>query len=703
MSCYSSIDSSVKSSLDFGNQSSIFFSASHDRRNLWWRAFRKTVLDPYQIVVLEHPSTEKVPEGLHRLVEKKRENLERHGEQASMFLDDVAAGRGFGASPIFPPDVVPALPGNCCSSRCMEPVFDQDIIPSPPEHLHPPLFDFPMPRPGLVSGFSQDAFTEEEFKELPQWLAAVGTLSDYTTGQIHPGRVVYSPYLFFERSYGNAKHELESSMNYCAMDGAAALNGIRLLLHHASSDVPARPFNAPAVFSCIIDNEFGIINHHWIGEDESYQTAPLCKFDFRDKKHFMHYLAWVESIEEWANEHLLPDIRTALKMLAESTAAGFRLAKALPSPVTEAEKQEKLNHSMKSAFENIPWKGERFRNTPLGVTGAMRMRSPKVSVEPEPVVTPLQLSHPDKPDPDKQVDGIALHATQRQVDVTTPITAIIASAAPDSLVATALVSNGDTNYSRSTPNSPATVLGKKKRAPPTSILSIKSASFSRSRGPISSPRPDTSAEPQSSRSTITSSRSVPVPRPESSKSTLPSSRTVPVPRSDSGKSPGIVTSTVDMKSPARSIMSIASKKSFISLRSAKSKRPPDTPESTASPLEKNASPRERGFKSKISNGLGAIKEHAMPRRPRTDNSAPSSATDFPMPTPAYDKKRFEIRPPAAPVPETPKFWAGQQAETANPATKEAATAAYNANHVLPFRQYTPPVATVTTTITAGGL
>lgn len=701
MSCYSSMDSSVKSSLDAGNQSSIFFSASHDKRNLWWRAFRKTVLDPYQIVILDHPLTEGVPEGLHKLVEDKCGNLERHAEQASMFLDDVAAGRGFGVSPIFPPDVVPALPGKCHSSRCMEPVFDHEIMPSPPEHLHPPLFDFPMPRPGLVSGFSQEAFTEYEFKELPEWLSAVGTLSDYNTGQILPGRVVYSPYLFFERAYGNSKHELESSMNYCAMDGAAALNGLKLLFHQASSHASARAFNAPAVFSCIIDNEFGVINHHWNGEDGSFQTAPLCKFDFRDVKHFMHYLAWIESIEEWANEHLLPDIRTALEMLAESR-FGFEHTKALPSPVTEAEKQEKLNRSMRLAFENIPWKGERFRNTPLGVTGAMRMKSPKVTAEPEPVVTPMRLSYPGQPGHDKQVDGVAPYATQRQAEVITPVTAIIRTAPLGDLVATTLVCDGNKSHSRSTPNSPALIPEKKRRSPPTSILAIKSATFSRSKESVSSPRPATPGGPHSSRSTIASSRSVPVSRPESSKGIIPTSWTVPVPRSDSSKSPGIVTSTVDMKSPSRSIISIASKKSFLSLRSAKSKRSPETPESTASPLEKNTSPRERGFKSKISNGLGAIKEHTMSKRPRTDNSAPLRATNLPMPTPAYDKKRFEIRSPIAPVPETPKYWADQQAEQTGPASKEAATAAYNASHVLPFRQYTPPVGTVTTTITAGG-
>ncbi|KAK5950079.1 hypothetical protein OHC33_008794 [Knufia fluminis] len=673
----SAYDGSVKLSLDSGNRSSIFFSPLHDKRNLWWRAFRKTVLEPCNIVVLEDSITEKVPEGLLCLVEEKRRNLQRHEEQALTFLDAVAAGRGFGSSPIFPPDVVPALPEKCFSSRCLEPIFDQEAIPSSTENAA--VFEFLTPRPGLVSGFAQEAFTEEEFKEIPQWLTAVGTLSDYTTGQIWPGRAVYSPYLLFERTYGNAKHEIESSTNYCAMGSAAALNGIKLLFDHAQSDGVAQDARPPVVFSCIIDNELGIINHHWIADDGKFHTAPLCKFDFRAIEHFMHFLAWVEAIEEWANDFLLPDIRTALGALVERRAAGFGLAKALPSPVTDAEKQEKLSHSMRLAFENIPWKGERFRNTPLGVTGAMRMRSPKVSAEPEPVVTPMQLSYPGKPASLEQERSSSISTTQYQLDVISPVTVIARSPAPDAQIPPVPVSKDTKSYSKSTPNSPAVTHEKKKeRSPPTSILSIKSAGLLRSKGPLTSPRPETSAEPQSSKSTT-------------------SSRTVPLPRPDNSKSPGIVTSTVDMKSPSRSIISIASKKSFMSLRSAKSVRSPDTPEN-------NVSPRERGFKSKISSGLGAIKEHARPKRPRTDNSAPSSAKDGPLPTPAYDKKRFEIRPPPVPVPDTPKFWADQQVQDANPATRAAAAAAYNANHVLPFRQYAknPTVATVTTTITAGG-
>lgn len=360
-------------------------------------------------------------------------------------------------------------------------------------------------------------------------------------------------------------------------------------------------------------------------------------------------------------------------------AAGFGLTKALPSPVTDAEKQEKLSRSMRLAFDNIPWKGPRPRNTPLGVTGAMRTRSPRVTAEPEPVVTPMQLSHPCQPTL-HETDSVTIDSRRDQQELISPVTVVAISPAPITAIAPALVSKDFKGYSRSTPSSPTTSSVKKKRDPPTSIMSIKSAGLLRSKDLKTSPRPATSAEPQTNKSTISSSQ------------------TVPIPRSESSKSPAIVTSTVEMKSPSRSIMSIQSAKSFMSLRSSRSMRSPGTPDS-------NASPRERSFKSKISSGLGAIKEHAVPRRSRSDNSAPRSAKDYPLPTtPAYDKKRFEIRPPVAPVPPTPKFWTDQHNQTAYATTKADATAAYNANHVLPFRQYaeSPSVATVTTTITAGG-
>ncbi|KAK5088315.1 hypothetical protein LTR05_002532 [Lithohypha guttulata] len=628
----------VRSSLERGNRSSIFTSNVQDRRNLWWKAFRKTVLEPRSIGILENPMTDKVPAEVLNLVEQKCQYLERHEQQALQFVDAVSHGRGFGSSALFPSEILPAVSDNHLA-RNLEPTFDQQTLPSQEDSFRIPVFEIPNPCPGLVSGFPQTAFDEDEFRELPTHAAASGIISDCSRGRSHPDPAVYTPFLLLERTYGNAKHEIECAMNYCAMNGTAALNSINMVYESAWSDRVARPVRDPVVFSCIIDNDLGIINHHWMSEG-GFFVAPLCKFDFRDLEHFMHFLAWIEAIEEWATTCFLPDLQRALRVVCELKAAGYAVgpAKASLSPMSIDKKQDKLSRSMKEAFDNIPWKGERSRRTPLGVTSAMPIPAP--------------------PDPKNEELKSSEQEFLAPTDVA-PMTKRKKSSLGLSLVKSAGLSKG-ANSAKET-------------------RSIGSAGL------------------------------------EVNESPAVSVWTMPLPQNNSGKSPGIATSTVSMKSPAESTVSIQSKRSFTSLRNRKIKSP-STPDSSF-----GASPKGSKFKSKISNSLGMIKEHTLTRPKYSDNSAPSSAKDHPpMPTPAYDKKRFDIRTPKPILPENPMSSISEtlhnrsMSESVNTSQafngsgvmdKSIAAAAYNASHPLPLRQWakSPTIAnTTTTTLEARG-
>lgn len=739
------------------NRSSIFFTASHDKRNILWKAFRKTVLEPRGIYILENASTDKVPEVLLELVEEMCQNLDRHEKQASSFREDVAQGRGFGPSPIFPPDVVPPINDEIGLSRCMEPTFDKQTLPPHSGFSEVPLFELPIPRPGLACGFSSKAFTSKEFRDLPEWITAVGTFSDYDTGQIQPGQAIHVPFLMFERTYGHARHEIEAAMNYCAMDGAAALHAISLLFEKAwPTDDWNRPAS-PVVFSCTVDDDVGIIHHHWISGQKEFMAAPLCKFDLRDSEHFMHFLAWIEAIEQWAVYFLLPDVKEAINILS-----GAKVVKALLTPVTIEEKNEKLKRSMKLAFDNIPWRNQRVQGAPLAVTAAMRFRGPRaeevvvpvgnVVASSEPVSSatsqadyrisegpsvlpssartmpdenlphpsPVQRSQSTAPMtmgqssssllPSPSTAGRSIersrspkrsnadmlpppredYQSQSYVsDDTTDTGAIPQTSSKADIVARSKSSatsvsghdNSGSIYASGTiPQPIVTAI----QSPPASASSMETIyihhSSPRSRAQNSQRSPNSlvpglaiatefpgvhSHVSQTTPATVirykppvalpgTSTPATAIekklPDPFANHNVPPRTKTpppVPVPLSiipNVGHQSTIAAPSTSVSSIS-SASSVQSKRSLPSLRQQKRIRSPATPESAfSSTTSPKTSTSSSTFRSKISNSLGMIKEHTLsrPKRPRMDNSGPRTPKpgDEPLPTPAYDKRRF---------------------------------------------------------------
>lgn len=571
---------------------------------------------------------EKVPEMLLELVDEMCQCLDRHEQQATSFHTAVAQGRGFGPSPIFPPDIVPPVNRAVGLSRCMEPTFDKTTLPPQELSLHMPLFKIPIPRPGLACGFSQISFSPQEFKALPPWLTAVGTYSDYGTGEIQPGQAVHVPFLMFERTYGHARHEIEAAINYCAMDGAAALQGLLTLYDKAwEQDDWNRPAS-PVVFTCTIDDCLAIIHHHWIDDHKTFMAAPLCKFDLRDNEHFMHFLAWTESIEQWASYFLLPDVKEALGIIE-----GFGTIRSLSSPVTIEEKKEKLQQSMKLAFDNIPWRVQKLQGTPLAVTATMRSTSPP-PLDDEIVIFESSVEESLETD---SVDG---HVGETP---TQPLSAHNAGDRypPSPVPSSRSEGNGCTDSFRYT----------QLPSPYTAGITLESA---RARDPkrvhakmLPPPRPDevmgiitpAMSSPTCSTSTLSvTSTKEKLPRATYNANSN-DTRCNTLTEINASLYVSLATHAVPPQVPAPlSLSQSLSKRSLPSLRQHKRIRSPGTPET----LGNSSSPKSTGFRSKISSSLIMIKEHARPKRVRTDNSGPSTPKHGDtLPTPAYDKRTFE--------------------------------------------------------------
>ena len=343
-------------------------SSAYDGSHLHWKAFRQHVLAPHGIRVLENPPKGQLPGTFLSLVEARSKNVERFRAQKTCFREQVNEGRGFGPSPLFPPNLLPSIDDRPRLARCMVPQFSRDALPERTPSLSAPIYELSVPRPGLGCGFSSLAFTSEETTILPSCLVGTGTSVDFSTGYISPSHAAYCPFLIFERAYGNKEHRLEAANNQCAIGGAYCCRALQILYAKAYREDGRPP--TPVSFSCTVDNDFAIINHHWIDHEQAYHMAPLCKFDLRQDQHFSHFAAWIDAIGDWALANVLPQVRKALSKLhsAERPSPGYvemRAAKKIAFATTESNKNDALIKSLKTTFDNIPWRFEDDEFTPV--------------------------------------------------------------------------------------------------------------------------------------------------------------------------------------------------------------------------------------------------------------------------------------------------------------------------------------------------
>ncbi|KEF63420.1 uncharacterized protein A1O9_01398, partial [Exophiala aquamarina CBS 119918] len=347
-------------------------STSFDGSHLPWKFFRSEVLGPHCIQVLEAPPKERIPSAFLSIVEAASQDTAKFDDQKVSFWNQVATGRGFGPSPLFPPNLLPSIDQESRLARCMVPTFSREALPERAINQMGPLYELSLPRPILGCGFSSEAFTVKELASLPQWLHASGTVVHFDTGYISSSATMYCPFLTFERAFGNREHRVESANNHCAIGGAYTTRQLQMLYVKAwkGKMMPELPVS----FSCTIDNSFALLNLHWIDHGQTYCMAPLCQFDLSKDLHFNKFLVWTESIGQWALSHVLPLVKEAISRLQTTESIPRIVASNNPRIKlrvdTGINNNELLMSSLKTTFENIPWRFEDEEFTPVSSSTA---------------------------------------------------------------------------------------------------------------------------------------------------------------------------------------------------------------------------------------------------------------------------------------------------------------------------------------------
>lgn len=361
----STMSDSLKISTDIDLPPS-FYDGSH----LPWQSYRQHVLGPYRIRVLDSLPKECFPSTLLEMIEADMLNAANFDELSQTFREQVAMGRGFGPSPLFPPNLLPPRYDEPRLARCMIPYFSREALPERALNQMGPFYELNIPRSGLGCGFSSSALTTEELNILPSSLVTTGTIVHFDTGYISPGAAVYCPFLVFERAHaGDREQRLEVATNQCATGGACCVRALQMLYTKAwkGQMMPEMPIS----FSCVIENSFAVMNLHWIDHGQAYCMAPLCKFDLTKDEHFNQFLVWVDSIGKWALRHLLPLVQRALERL--------RTKENTPPPTPKAPRlivdtagcpNDALIKSLKTTFESIPWRFEDDELTPVSSSTA---------------------------------------------------------------------------------------------------------------------------------------------------------------------------------------------------------------------------------------------------------------------------------------------------------------------------------------------
>ncbi|RMZ87639.1 hypothetical protein DV736_g5134, partial [Chaetothyriales sp. CBS 134916] len=348
-------------------------SSSYDGSHLHWKSFRQHVLEPHRIRVVDSAPKDSIPDAFLTLVEAGVKDVSRFECQKIAFREQVATGRAFGPSPLFPPNAIPPLNKTGGLAQCMLPAFSREPLPPRVSRHSGPLYELSVPRSNLACGFSASALTGEEVQCIPTFMVPMGTDINYDTGYISPDTPIYSPFLTFVRAFGVKEFLLEATNNQCAIAGTWCLRAMHMLQAAAFPREATEP--APLTFSCAIDNTFAIVNVHWVDEKQYYCMSPLCKFDLNNDDHFSKFLAWIEAIGQWAIQNLLPMIKKALQKLLvrESSPAMPPTPEELPiflSLNTNPSPAEVILQSLKTTFDNVPWRIDSEDCTPISSSTA---------------------------------------------------------------------------------------------------------------------------------------------------------------------------------------------------------------------------------------------------------------------------------------------------------------------------------------------
>lgn len=341
--------------------------SSYDGNHLHWKQFRREVLAPHRIRVVEGPPSHPLPESLIALIEASNADIGRIKQRRLEFRQQVTQGRGFGPSPLFPPNLLPSIDHEPQLARCMVPTFNRDALPERVTNHKAPLYELSVPRSGLGCGFSSGAFTADELSKIPRFLVASGTVVEFNTGYISSGASLYIPFLIFERTFGQKEYRLEAANNQCAIAGSWCTRSMQMLYAQAwSPQSPNRP-ELPVSFSCTIDNDIAIVNYHWIDHAQSYCMSPVCKFDLTNDDHFDQFNIWIEAIGQWGLRTLLPIIKNALSLVVKPPplTRDTPLQKPTKLRLDTVLEEEKLVTALKTSFSSVAWRMEDDEFTPV--------------------------------------------------------------------------------------------------------------------------------------------------------------------------------------------------------------------------------------------------------------------------------------------------------------------------------------------------
>src|SRR5271170_8059142 len=127
--------------------------SAYDGSHLTWQAFRLDVLAPHRIRILDSPPHDRLPQELLDAIEKGTKNAARFEKQKSDFKAQVVAGRAFGPSPLFPPNLLPPIDKILKLARCMIPRYSREALPERAPNQQGALYELSVPRSGLGCGF----------------------------------------------------------------------------------------------------------------------------------------------------------------------------------------------------------------------------------------------------------------------------------------------------------------------------------------------------------------------------------------------------------------------------------------------------------------------------------------------------------------------------------------------------------------------
>lgn len=338
---------------------------SYDGSHLPWTKFRWNVLAPYRVRILDSVPDDRLPIEIMKNAASNESDSSRFDSQCAKFKEQVPLGRGFGPSPLFPPNLLPSLDPEAQIIHCMIPQCARDALPERAQGQQGSIYELPLPRPALTSGHALEAFNITERSELPTSLISCGTVVHYETGYVSPGVSAVAPFLTFERAKGSAEDELEATMNRCALNGSWCVRALQLMYNKAYQGfvIP----QLPIAFSCAIDNTFAIINYHWIDHAEEYHMAPLRRFDFENDRALSSFQGFIEAIEKWAVNERLPQIKAGIEKLSLQLTTPPMTPDSQPEPIPYKNKagSDAILKALKTTFTAVPWRMDEDDRTPM--------------------------------------------------------------------------------------------------------------------------------------------------------------------------------------------------------------------------------------------------------------------------------------------------------------------------------------------------